>query len=205
MKIFDLIIISFLSIMLFSCDQNKDILSANLSNDYKILYNSESDIFIMDSDGRNNKNLTSDYGGGSFVINSIEDVSSDGQKIIFNQSVTDAVNWETNYTTYLMDITGKNKKSLANTSLEPGNPNFSPDGLYIVFHASENVNDIYIMNSDGTNPKNLTNDPDRDWFPRFSADVLKIFYTSEKSSNMDIYSINIDGTNKTNLTQDGKL
>jgi len=205
MKIFYLMILLFLIIILYSCEQNKNSLGPSISNDFKILYNSDGDIFIMDSNGSNKKNLTFDIVGSNFLSNSIGDVSSDGQKIVFNQSVTDTVNWETKYTTYIMDITGKNKKSLSNTSLRPLHPKFSPNGLYIVFNATENVDDIYIINSDGSNARNLTNDSDRDWFPQFSPDGLKIIYRSEKDNNMDIYSINFDGTNKTNLTHDGKL
>ena len=190
-----------MSIILFSCEQNKNILSTYISNDYKILYNSEGDIFIMDGNGRNKKNLTYNFGGSSFVSNSIGDVSSDGQKIIFNQSVTDTVNWETKYTTYIMDITGENKKSLSNTSLIQSNPKFSPDGQYIVFDAKENFYDIYIMNSDGSNVRNLTTDSYRDRYPQFSPDGLKIIYISDRN----IFSINFDGTNKTNLTNDGNL
>ena len=201
MKKFHLIIISFLSIILFSCERNKNILGPYISYDFKILYNSDGNIFIMDSDGSNKKNITNDLDGSQ----SVSDISSDGLNVLFSNFIPDTINWEHKNTTYIMDINGKNKKSLANTSLRPSHPKFSPDGLYIVFDVGANVDDIFIMNSDGSNTRNLTNDSGRDWFPQFSPDGFKIIYRSEKDNNMDIYSINFDGTNKTNLTHDGKL
>ena len=203
MKVFYSISILILIVILFGCEYN--ILGTYGSSYFRILYNSNSDIFIMDSNGNHKKNLTFDMYKSDFVNNGLQDVTSDCQNILFNQSSTDTVNWENVYTTYIMDINGENKRIISDTSLVLGHPKFSPDGLYIVFAATENVVDIYIMNSDGSNIRNLTNDSDRDWFPQFTPDGSKIIYRSKKNDNMDIYSINFDGTNKTNLTNDGKL
>ncbi|MBC8180012.1 TolB family protein [candidate division KSB1 bacterium] len=205
MKISHLVVISILSIILFNCEESKNIIGPSDIHDIKILYNSESHIFMMDSDGSNKKNLTENLIIGEYSGVGVNDVSSDGLKILFSHHATDTIEWDTKYTTYIMDINGQNKERLNNTSLRPFHPKFSPDGLYIVFDATENVDDIYIMNSDGSNIRNLTNDSDRDWFPQFTPDGSKIIYRSEKNDNMDIYSINFDGTNKTNLTNDGKL
>lgn len=204
MKRYYLITFSFLIIMIFNCERNNNILDSNepfISNNFEILYISDGNIFVMDSVGSNKKNLTSDLDGPQFD----PQISYDGSKIVFTNFIPDTVNYNHAYTTYIMDNNGHNKVNLGNTSLRPFHPKLSPDGSYIVFDATENVDDIYIMNSDGTNLKNLTNDKDRDWLPQFTPDGTKIIYRSEKDNNMDIYSINFNGTNKTNLSHDGKL
>lgn len=205
MKNYRLIIISFFSIILFRCESNKSILDPDSIYDFKILYKSDSHIYIMNGDGSNKVNLSENLNISTYSGVSLNDVSSDGQKILFTYYVTDLTDWNTEYTTYVMDISGKNVESLDNSLFRPSYPQFSPDGLYIVFEAAEDVDDVYIMNSDGSNIRNITNDNDRDWFPRFTPDGSKIIYVSEKNDNMDIYSISLDGTNKTNLTNDGHL
>ncbi len=205
MKVFYSISILILIVILFSCDKNKNILGPYISSYFKILYNSDSDIFIMDSNGNHKKNLTFDMNKSDFVSNGLQDVTSDGQNILFNQSSTDTVNWENVYTTYIMDINGENKKIISDTSLVLGHSKFSLDGLYIASSVSINVNDIYLLNSDGSDIRNLTNDSDREWFPQFSQDGSKIIYISSKDNKCDIYSINIDGSSKTNLTHDGAV
>ena len=204
MKISHLIIISFLCIVLFYCGQNKNILGPSNGTDFKILYNSDGDIIIMDSDGGNKKNLTDNINIGEYSGVGLDNVSSDGQRILFTLFATDTIEWNTKYTSYIMDINGQNKESLKNTLLRPFHPKFSPDGLHIVFDATENVDDIYIMNIDGSNIRNLTNDSYRDWFPQFTPDGSKIIYRSERDINRDLYSINLDGSDKTNLTNDAK-
>lgn len=201
MKNYCLIFISLFSIVLFNCEPENII----DPDDFKILYRSDSNMFIMDSDGNNKVNLSENLSIGTYAGVAINDVSSDGRKILFTYNVTDSIDWHTEFTTHIMDINGKNVKSLDNSCLRPLYPQFSPDGSYVVFEATEDTDDVYIMNNDGSNIRNITNDIDRDWFPRFTPDGSKIIYVSEKNDNMDIYSINLDGTDKTNLTNDGHL
>jgi TolB protein len=154
----------------------------------------------MDCSGYNKQNLTHDLNGDMYTINKLEDVSSDGHKILFTYEVYDPANRNTTYTTYCMDINGNNKKNLANSDLRPFHPKFSYDRQYIVFDATEPVDDIYIMDMDQSEVRNLTNDSDRDWLPQFTPQGDKIIYVSEKENSTDIYSINFDGTNITNLS-----
>ena len=195
MKMPYLIILSLFIIIIQNCGTNENIFNPcnpSIACNNKILYSSDSDICIMNIDGKNKKNLTSDMDGYQYEPH----ISLDSLKIVFTHFVPDTISWKYKYTTYTMDIDGKNKENLANTSLRPLHPRLSPDGNHIVFDATENVSDIFVIKSDGTNLQNLTNDSAGNWFPQFLPDGSKIIFKSEN----DIFSINIDGTNAFNIT-----
>ena len=67
-----------------------------------------------------------------------------------------------------MDVDGDNKINLTNSLENDINPEFSSDGLKIVFDSyRDHNNEIYIMNVDGSDQINLTNNPACDRNPRF--------------------------------------
>jgi Tol biopolymer transport system component len=205
MQLFDrslaLISILFLCFMIYTCKQNMTILDPVIVNHFKIIYNADNNIYIMNGNGMDKNNLTYELEG----VHWFSHISSDGYYILFTNFIPDTINLNHKYTTYIMEIDGRYKKSLNNTALRPFNPRFSPDGTFITFDATENIDDIFLINRDGTNLKNLTNDGDRDWMPQFSPDGSRILYISAKESGTDLYSINLDGSNKVNLTYDGNL
>lgn len=119
------------------------------------VYN-EYEIFLMDADGKNNRQISR----GMLGIGGSIDWSPDskyllvyagpvGDKDIFRIEV------ETGKAVQLTD--GGN-----NAAAE-----YSPDGKYIAFNSLRNDNqaDIYIMNADGTEERQLTDDPEPDWGP----------------------------------------
>ena len=105
---------------------------------------------------------------------------------------------------YIMNVDGSNQTNLTNNSIHDYYPQFSPDGLTIIFNSQvEGTNGvIYTMNLDGTNKVRLTNNG---WesSPRFSPDGSKIVFVLPESGNnwsSEIYIMNSDGSNQTRLT-----
>ncbi len=94
--------------------------------DGKIVYSSDAsgnyDLWIMDGDGRNQKQLTSDAGANFNPV-----VSPDGRYIAFFSDRKD-----NRHSIWRMDIDGSNPKQLTNGSYDR-NPTFSPDGKWVIY------------------------------------------------------------------------
>jgi serine/threonine protein kinase/tricorn protease-like protein len=100
--------------------------SGTWTPDGKIVYASDAsgnyDLWIMDADGRNQKQLTSDAGS-----NFTPAVSPDGRYIAFISDRKD-----TRHNIWRMDIDGSNPKQLTSGSYDR-NPVFSPDGKWVIY------------------------------------------------------------------------
>ena len=116
------------------------------------------EIYIMDADGTNPRQLT-------YLEDSNElfpSVSPDGTRIIFSSQIP-AVN---EGTLWIMDIDGGNLRQLTSTAALNNIPSWCPAGDLVVFVSDVRGNDnIFIMNADGTGLKPLTDDPGEDTTP----------------------------------------
>ncbi len=149
------------------------------------------DIYVMDADGSNPKNITNDPSATDWD----HSWSPDGSKIAFQHS-------ETNSYIYMVDYDGSNLTRLTAELSDSFLPIWSPDGKKIAF--TSNVvggsYEIYVMDCDGTNLTRLTNSAGIDEYSLWSPDGQKIAFVSKRDGVHAIYVMNADGSNQTRIT-----
>ena len=177
------------------------------SPDGKQIVFSTGDIWVMDADGENQRNLTNHHAGD---IN--PEWSPDGRQIAFTSdrnSDWEFDIWGGNWEVYVMTPDGANLINLTKHPAKDGSPDWSPDGTRIAFSSNRDGNrEIYVMNADGTNPINLTNHPARDGGPDWSPDGIRIAFSTNRdgnwekkpNDNWEVYVMNADGPNPINLS-----
>ena len=149
--------------------------------------NWQKELWIMNSDGSEQAQLKSLYGGGPYF-------TSDN-KIIFHSVFKDKKNEIS-----IADIDGKNIVHLTDNDAEDWHPEVSPDGKKIAFMSNRDGNhEIYVMNIDGSNQKRLTNNNFDDWYPSWSPDGSQIIFSSLRNEKKSIYIMNADGSSVRNL------
>lgn len=171
------------------------------------LGNTSSNVFVMDSDGRNEKQLTTD--GRSTYPHWFPD----GRKIIYN-----AVN--NNPGIYIMGADGSNAWRLGLAGTVYANAILSPAGdkIALSFVSAGNQRSLlYVTNADGTGMKEVVVAPPPavpsasayyrviELSPAWSPDGTKIAYACTVGDNSEIFVVNSDGTENKRLTKTSKL
>lgn len=184
-------------------------------------------IYIVNSDGNDQTLLTTHrdirltpewspdgtkiafWGNGLYVIN------ADGTNEQLIGSSNSAPSWSPNGTKItfatasfrssvitIVNSDGSEQTVISSDSLDGLYPDWSSDGIHIVFNSSrDHINDdIYIINSDGTDERNLTDDSFIDDFPRFSPDGTKIAFRSDRDGKLELYLMDLDGSSLHRLT-----
>jgi len=170
------------------------------------------DIFAMDRDGGNQRNLSS-------MPDAQDDhhkYSADGKRIVFNSSratpfssLSDEEfdNYGWNYDIWVMDADGANQRPLAELPGWDTYPSFSPDGETLlwrrVLEEGARNSEIFIAAADGANPRNISNDPSFDGYPAFSPDGKWIVFASNRGGGdtFQLYAMRPDGSEVTRLTE----
>jgi subtilisin family serine protease len=152
--------------------------------------NSNQEIYVMNSDGSGQINLTN---------NSASDYdpawSPDNARIAF-VSQRDG-----QHEVYVMNADGSNQTNLSQNAAVDYLPAWSPDGSKILFSSDRaGLAELYLMNPDGSNQTRLTFSSGGAIAGDWSANGQKIALMSYRDGAWNIDTMNADGTNRVGLT-----
>lgn len=152
-------------------------------------------LFIIDSDGSNEKEITNGEGGDDLFPS----FSPSGKHIAFERFDTKTVK----AAIYIVDLKDGKASKITDEDSDNSLPAFSPDGKKIVFVSKTDKGwKICTMDIDGKNKKQLLDDDGEERSPSFSPDGKKIIFASTREDDKyKIYIAELDGKKITKLTE----
>ncbi|MBI3004147.1 MAG: S9 family peptidase [Ignavibacteriales bacterium] len=152
----------------------------------------------VEKDSRGNRK-TQRLTGGEYQVNSF-DISPDGRTIVFSHQSTPLVDdWPSTDISSVPADSGA-VKSLVAWKGSDANPNFSPDGKWIVFSSDKGDSkwarafDLYLMPAGGGEAKKLAETPDRSFgIAGWSADSKEVFVTETDRTSPRVFAVPTGG------------
>ena len=181
-----------------------------LPNGEKVGFVHGGDVWVIDREGTNRKNITK----GRFKESiGTPAWSPDGEEIAYWSRVGGIFGI---VDIYLMDADGRNSKKLTDDLYHDDRPSWSPDGRKIAFAAyllpqeDWRKTEIFVIDANGRNRVNLTQNPNaRSAHVSWSPDGSRIAYTASPKPLLwfaphNIHVMNADGTNQVMVTEQGR-
>ena len=171
----------------WSPDGSKIAFSRSYSDKGKVW---KEEIWIMNSDGSEQKQLNGVQGGGPYF-------TQDGRILFHSKGPSSEI--------CIANIDGSKIIQLTNNEAEDWHPEVSPNGKQIAFMSNRDGNhEIYIMDIDGSNQKRLTFNDVRDSTPSWSSDGTQIIFVShDEEGKSHIYIMNKDGSAMKRIINNG--
>lgn len=161
---------------------NRDAYSRTLSRAEQALFEDDSayfmDLYVMDADGANVRQLTHSpgYDGGPFF-------SPDGSKITWRRFNPDGNSAEI----WTMDADGSNQRQLTADAMVAWAPYYHPSGEYLIFSSNQlgHANfELFIIDTQGAYaPVRVTNTEGTDILPVFSPDGNQLAWSTTRSAD----------------------
>lgn len=161
----------------------------------KIVFQSDrsnsADIWVMDYDGSNVKQLTS-----NLSLDLYSSWSPDSKSVVFYSSRTG------NNEIWAIDVDGTNIRQLTNNLSWDGNPAWGPDGR-IAFTSTRTGNlTIFLMEADGSNLVQLTMGEGNSDTPAWSPDGRYLVFASSRSGDWQLWKMDLETNDYYQLTND---
>ncbi|MFQ6000936.1 MAG: DPP IV N-terminal domain-containing protein [Anaerolineae bacterium] len=153
----------------------------------------ESDIYLMDPEGKVQRRLTEGPEKESLPV-----WSPDGNQIAYLRRESSG-----QLELRVVKADGSQDKSLSvlGTYYLLSSPAWSPDGSRIAYVGAREGNlDIYIVEVENKREQRLTSAEGLDILPSWSPDGKRVLFTSYRHGNGDLFTIEVDGENETRLT-----
>ncbi len=158
----------------------------------KIVFSSNQGIWVMDSDGSNQKQVFD-----SVIWDGEPCFTNNGAKIYFASEYVSSI-YSKFISIHVIDSDGSNRKQLTKNA-DIRAPVVSPDGTTVAYISKLSGNyDVWTMDLDGLNNVRLTDTPADEWAPAWSPDSENIVYSSED----ELWVIDRGGIRAQQLTDD---
>jgi Tol biopolymer transport system component len=154
----------------------------------------DGEIYIMDLDGSNLRQLTSNRSWDGYPS-----WSPDGAQIAYYTYLTNK-----HWVIMVMDANGNNARQLTDSPGCNGGPHWSPDGTRIAYASDQDCTaerrEIVVIDADGSNPRNLTQNEADDMSASWSPDNQQITFSSNRDGDYEICIMDADGSDVLQLT-----